>query len=257
MGRDHMKISTELLQELLEQDGSHALNTLVLEKLFDEVPDIAFFVKDTEGKYISVNSSLVARHGCSSREELIGRRPSDICPGPFGEVPANQDQKVLQSGRPLINQLELQWFRPNQPCWCLTTKLPLRDSKGNIIGLVGISKDLRDPVPVNDIPGEMALALDDFRKHCDESISPSRLAERARMPLSRFARLVKRVYGLTPSQFITQTRIQRASRLLLESDLTVAEIAIDCGFSDHSAFSRAFKNLIGLTPSEYREESGN
>jgi PAS domain S-box-containing protein len=250
-----MKLSTEPFSDLVTGDGRLLLRTGILESLFNEVPDLAFFIKDSSGRYLSVNRSLIERHGCTHRGELIGRRPADICPGPFGQVPTKQDQSVLREGRPLVNQLELQWFRPNQPCWCLTTKLPLRDEEGTVIGLIGISKDLRDPVPLDEIPTEIALVLDQFCDQCAEPVSPSGLAERAGVPLSRLARVVKRVYGITPSQYITQTRIQASTRLLEETNLSVSEVALECGFCDHSAFSRAFRALIGLTPSQYREES--
>ena len=114
----------------------------VLERLFDQVPDVAFFLKDREGRYTSVNASLVERHGLQHKSQVLGQRPSDICPGDFGRIPAQQDAAVLRSGRPLLDHLELHWYAPNQPCWCLTTKLPLHAADGHIMGLIGISRDV-------------------------------------------------------------------------------------------------------------------
>jgi AraC-like DNA-binding protein len=53
-------------------------------------------------------------------------------------------------------------------------------------------------------------------------------------------------------QLITKTRISAGARLLLKSDASVAEIALNCGFADHSAFTRAFRAVTGHSPSEYR-----
>jgi AraC-like DNA-binding protein len=53
-------------------------------------------------------------------------------------------------------------------------------------------------------------------------------------------------------QLITKTRISAGSRLLLESDASIAEIALNCGFADHSAFTRAFRAVTSYSPSEYR-----
>ena len=115
----------------------------LLERLFDRSPDVAFFVKDAMGRYVAVNESLVARHGLKSKSQVIGNCPRDICPGDLGRIPAEQDEKVLRTGRPLIDHLELQWHRPNDPVWCLTTKLPILDSGGTVVGLIGFSRDIR------------------------------------------------------------------------------------------------------------------
>ncbi|MFM2169559.1 MAG: hypothetical protein RIS79_3930, partial [Verrucomicrobiota bacterium] len=58
--------------------------------------------------------------------------------------------------------------------------------------------------------------------------------------------------GISPMQLITKTRISAGSRLLLESDASIAEIALNCGFADHSAFTRAFRAVTSYSPSEYR-----
>ena len=232
---------------------SHAVDVAVLEQMFDFVPDTAFFVKDREGRYLAVNKSLIERHGLQRKDQAIGRRPSDICPGDFGRLPAQQDAEVLRSGRPLIDHLEMHWQSPHQPCWCLTTKLPLRDAAGNVVGLIGISRDLRAPIKSQEMPAAVASALHRFENHLSEPITPAELASWSGLPSARFARLIKKFFGLTPSQYITQARIAAASSLLRETDRTVAEIAAACGFADHSSFTRAFRKVAGLSPTQYRE----
>jgi len=53
----------------------------------------------------------------------------------------------------------------------------------------------------------------------------------------------------------TKTRITAGCRLLRETDASIAQIALDCGFSDHSAFSRAFRAVIGITPTRFRSSA--
>jgi len=248
-----MKVSTEELSDLVTSSGDSLLRVSVLETLFDEDPEAAFFIKDREGRYLSVNRSLVERHGFHRKEDLIGKRPVDVCPGLFGEVPTQQDAKILRSGRALVNHLEMQWLRPQHPCWCLTTKLPLRNGSG-IIGLVGFSRDLKEEIPLDDVPSKLALALEAFETCCGDPVSPSSLAKSSGMTQPRLARLMKRLFGVTPSQYISRSRIKSAARLLRETDASIAVIALDCGFSDHSAFTRAFRSTMGLAPTRYREE---
>jgi AraC-like DNA-binding protein len=251
-----VKIRTISPPNLVASDGSLALDARVLEQLFDQTPDIAFFIKDAAGRYVVVNHSLVERNGLRDKSQLLGKRPADMCPGELGRVSTDQDAAVLRSGRPILDRLELHWHLPHRPCWCLTTKLPLRDARGEIIGLIGISRDVRVPVAVNEIPAGLAKALEIVETQYAEVLTPSRLARRAGLSPSRLARLVKRIFGLTPTQFIAKTRLAIASRLLRETERAVADIAHACGFYDHSAFTRAFRSATGLTPSQFRSSQG-
>lgn len=229
------------------------LDRAVLEELFDHTPDIAFFIKDAAGRYTTVNHSLVERHGLRTKEQMLGRRPADVCVGSFGRIPTEQDAAVLHTGRPIIEHLELHWSLPHRPVWCLTTKLPLRDAAGRVCGLIGISKDVRAPIPPREIQPEIAAALLHLETNYAEPNSPSRLARLARMPPARFGRIVRRIFGLTPLQLIAKTRIAAASLALRDSRRAVAEIAHACGFADHSAFTRAFRAATGVTPTEFRK----
>jgi PAS domain S-box-containing protein len=225
----------------------------LIEQLFDHLPETAFFVKDSEGRYLAVNQSLVDRCGLQNKRQLLGRHVRDVFPKALAELYAAQDEAVLRTGRPIIDHLELHWYERRRPGWCLTTKLPMRDSLGRTIGLAGISRDLRVPGDDRSIPPRLASTLEYFEAHCEEQHSPGSLARRAGLPQVRFARLIKRIYHITPNQLITQTRLAAAARLLLETRRSVSEIAQASGFYDHSALTRAFRSATNLTPSEFRK----
>ncbi len=224
----------------------------IIEQLFDHEPETAFFIKDASGRYLAVNQSLVERCGLDTKSELVGRDVRQVFPKELAKLYATQDQTVLRTGRPIIDHLELHWYAHRRPGWCLTTKLPMRDYSGAIVGLVGISRDLRAPGDRETIPASLASTLEYLEAHCDEPISPGSLAELASLPTVRFARLIKRIFRLTPNQLIMQTRLSAAARLLVESDRSIADIAVSCGFYDHSAMTRAFRSATNLTPSQFR-----
>ena len=226
----------------------------LLEQLFDHAPDIAFFVKDAEGRYIAVNASLVERHGLKSKVQVLGKCPRDICHGEFGRIPTEQDERVLRTGRPLVDHLEMHWHLPNDPVWCLTTKLPRLDANGAVIGLIGFSRDVRLPVGPEEIPKDFALALEDFEQNLSSKVTPAWLARSSKLSPQRLGRLTKRLFGLTPCQFITKSRIAAATRMLRDTNQSVAQIANACGFFDHSAFARAFRASTGATPTEFRSQ---
>lgn len=223
-----------------------------LEMLFDQVPDIAFFVKDDKGRYVAVNHSLTARHGLASKQEALGKRPSEICSGDFGKIPSEQDSLVLRSGMPIVDHLEMQWQLPGQPVWCLTTKIPLKDESGRTTGIVGFSRDIRTAIEPSTVPVTFARALEIFERELPSEASPSWLAKLAKMPPHRFARTMKLIFGLTPTQYIAKSRLSKASSHLLQTEMTIAEIAMACGYFDHSAFSRAFKKATGTSPNSFR-----
>ena len=236
----------------VEQLPARSAELAIIEQLFDHVPGTAFFIKDSQGRYVAVNQSLVERCGCQDKHDLLGRHVSEVFPKELAQLYANQDQTVFRTGRPIIDHLELHWYAHRRRGWCLTTKLPMRNHAGLIVGVVGISRDLRAPGDRETIPASLASTLEYLETHCDEAISPSSLARRAGLPPVRFARLIKRIFRLTPNQLIIQTRIAQAARLLRESDRPVADIAYECGFYDHSALTRAFRSATNLTPTQFR-----
>lgn len=229
-----------------------SIEVTVLSALFDSAPDVAFFVKDVEGRYVAVNESLANRHGFESKSDVIGKHIRDICSGELGEIPYDQDDQVLKTGRRLVDHLEMHWNRPHEPVWCLTTKLPLHDAAGKITGLVGFSRDIRIPLKTDEIPEAFADALKQFEQTLSENVTPSWLAQQSNLTPQALTRFTNRVFGLTPTLMIARIRIEAASRMLRETNRSVADVALACGFCDHSAFTRAFRRATEMTPSDFR-----
>jgi AraC-like DNA-binding protein len=247
-----MKKTTSVIPSILAKQGALLMDAHLVELVADLMHDTAFFIKDAAGRYVVVNQSLVERHGLKDKSQMLGRRPCDVCPGDYGRIPTEQDELVLRTGQPIVERLELFWRRPNVPVWGLTSKLPIRDAHGQVTGLIGISKDLAAPVSREDVSPEVARVLRYLESAYDDPVSPSSLARKAGMTATRFARVIKRIHGISPMQLITKTRITVGCRLLRETDASVAQIALDCGFADHSAFTRAFRAVTGMSPTEHR-----
>ena len=222
------------------------------EPLFDQLPDIVFFVKDREGRYLVVNQTLVERCGKQRKSELIGRRPAEVLGDTLGRGYESQDRAVLQSGQRLLKQLELHAYRSRDVGWCLTSKLPLKSRDGQIMGLVGVSQDLRLP----DLSTEEFRNLGDAVRYVEaHPSSPPSIRDMARiadMSVYQLDRRMRRVFGLTTGQWILQTRINHARKLLVQTELPIAAIAMEAGYADQSAFTRQFRRSTGLSPSEFR-----
>ena len=148
----------------------------------------------------------------------------------------------------------MQWSSHNKPVWCVTTKLPIPDNEGRIIGLVGFSRDVRVSVQSDEIPKRFAEVLKSFERKLSDEMTPAVLAAQSDLTPQQLTRLTKRIFALTPTQLITRIRVAAASQMLRDTDRSVSEIAIACGYYDHSAFTRAFRNATGMTPSAFRNQ---
>ena len=85
-----------------------------------------------------------------------------------------------------------------------------------------------------------------------EKISIETLARLANLSVRTFQRTFKQCMQMTPSEYISQVRVRYAAHLLRESDFSIVEIALHCGFSDSNYFSRIFRGSMGMSPSQYR-----
>jgi transcriptional regulator GlxA family with amidase domain len=92
-----------------------------------------------------------------------------------------------------------------------------------------------------------------MRAHFHHEISNERLAAVSNMSLRAFERRFRAAFHVTPQRFLRRLRLRIASRSLVDTNDSLASIAIGCGFSDQSHFSREFRRHFGRTPRDYRE----
>ena len=96
-----------------------------------------------------------------------------------------------------------------------------------------------------------------IREHLAEDLSLGVLAKIANLDPTYFHKLYTRVYGKTPAQRVLSRRMTAAQIALEEGNLSVAEIAAQCGFSSQTYFACKFREIIGRTPTEYRRKKQN
>ena len=220
--------------------------------MFDCLPDVVFFVKNDRSEYVVVNQTLVERCGRRTKQELIGRTADEVFPPPLGRSYRLQDDEVLRGGHPIRDQLELHVYPTGRWGWCVTNKLPLRARDGAVIGLYGVSKDLQVIAEGSEDFSQIAEALQRIRSQYDQPLQVSDLARRANLSVYQFEQRIRRIFHVTAGQLIQKVRMQAAVERLVETDEPIAIIAVQCGYSDQSAFTRKFRETVGLSPSEYR-----
>jgi len=222
--------------------------------LMDELCGTMFCAKDLTGRYVVVNRVFVGRTNERSRRAVLGRRATELFVPELAERYEQQDATALRTGRPLRNELEL--IRPpgGVPGWHLTSKIVVRNSEA-IVGLVSISEDLRThdaQAPTMASLSRVVAYVDD---HLSGPIAVEDLARAGESSVSTLERRMRKVFALSPSQFVMRARIDRATELLSGSAVPLAEIAHRCGFYDQPSFSRTFARLTGETPSGFRRRS--
>lgn len=228
---------------------------LPLERLFDDLPNVVFFIKDRAGRYLAVNRALVERCGFADKADVLGKRPSEIYSAPLAARYERQDQRVLQSGKAVLDQLELHFYPVRRRGWCLTNKYPIRDMKtGEVAAVAGISRDVESSARGAESRGfpELARALEALQERIADPPAIEELAAISQLSPAKFSRLVHRVFGLTPRQLALKVRLDEALHLLATTDASLADIALSTGFCDQSAFTRHFRRLAGLPPGAFR-----
>ena len=119
------------------------VETFLLETLMDNVPDAIYF-KDRDSRFTSINRCQAARFGIASPALAVGRTDFDFFTDEHAAQARRDEQEIIRTGQPLVNVEEKETLPNGEFRWVSTTKLPLRDRKGNIVGTCGISRDITE-----------------------------------------------------------------------------------------------------------------
>jgi PAS domain S-box-containing protein len=113
----------------------------MLRALIDNMPDF-IYVKDLQSRFLVANPHLARAVGLRTPEDLLGRTDFEIYPNELATAFYADDQNVISSGTPLYNREEKGIDRDGKAVEILTTKVPVRDTTGKIIGIAGIGRDI-------------------------------------------------------------------------------------------------------------------
>jgi PAS domain S-box-containing protein len=132
----------ELERRVAERTAELSQEHRLLRTLIDNLPD-GVYAKDTTGRKTMANPADLMVLGCQTEAEAVGKSDFDLFPKDVAEKFWADDQKVIQ-GEPVINREEFVLDEQGRKSWLLTSKLPLRDQDGKIVGLVGIGRNITE-----------------------------------------------------------------------------------------------------------------
>ncbi|HET9929721.1 MAG TPA: helix-turn-helix domain-containing protein [Polyangiaceae bacterium] len=131
----------------------------------------------------------------------------------------------------------------------------LRTAAGTQTGLPSGTLLVREHQERRPFDGAVATAIELMKQKLEQPLRVSALAKAVGVSRAAFARRFVRATGFSPLRFLHTLRLERAAQLLVETDLTLSDIASRVGYVSEFAFSRAFKRHRGLPPSVFRRSS--
>ncbi|MCL1142892.1 helix-turn-helix domain-containing protein [Shewanella gaetbuli] len=222
-------------------------------KMFDLVSDVVFWIKDDEGRIVFCNDAYAKSVGMRSFSDVVGKTDVDLFPAYIAKNFILDDKKVLK-GEVILNRLEINSSYSGDPKWVLTSKRPLRNENDCIIGTYGVARNVQETV--KNLTGVDVLhkPITHIHQHFASDISITDLANASHLSVSALERRFKKYLQKTPKQFIREVRLEKARKLLVESQAQISDIAQNCGFTSHSYFSQHFKSMFGELPAQYRQK---
>ena len=115
----------------------------LMKNLMEHIQDNIYFM-DREGRIILINAAGSKWLGFDSPEEVIGKTDLDIFSNEHGRAAFEDEQRVMQSGEPLLGIEEKETWSDGHVTWVSTSKMPLRNDDGEIVGIFGISRDITE-----------------------------------------------------------------------------------------------------------------
>jgi phosphoserine phosphatase RsbU/P len=167
--------------ERSDMENALAHERFLLKTLMDNLPDNIYF-KDKESRFIAVNRATVARFGLKDPSEVLGKTDSDLFAPEHAEAALRDEQEILRTGMPLVNLEEKEVWPDGREAWVSTTKLPLRDQNGDVIGTFGLSRDITEKKRAEEKLAMLARELRARNEALEEDLEMARELQQAMLP---------------------------------------------------------------------------
>ena len=120
---------------------THNHEGFLLQVLMDNIPDAIYF-KDTRSRFLMISRAMTKLFGLEDPQQAVGKTDADFFAGTHAQQALLDEQKIMRSGIPMKDVEESETWQDGHVTWASTTKMPLRNQAGRIVGTFGISRDI-------------------------------------------------------------------------------------------------------------------
>lgn len=244
--------ATEARQFQTDFFARHPLAESVI-SLFDSLPQTYFYAKDAKSRFVKVNQLFLENHGLDNEFQALGKTDRDFHPPLMAEAYIEEDRRVMAGRKTIPGQMWLVLHRRRVPRWYISTKAPLFDLQGNVIGLAGAMYRIEEQAELTRYFQELLPVVKHIEEHYAKTITMPDMAELAGLSSTHFNRRFRQLLRMTPMQYLRTVRVQAAQRLLTTTSHPIADIAAQVGFTDQSHLTKRFREVTGMTPAAYRK----
>ena len=221
------------------------------ESLFDCLPDLQFYIKNTNGRYLRANVSLVEVLA-KEDSQVVGKTDFDLAPAFLADLRAKDDRTVLQ-GHSVRNQLQLLGSGDFRLGWFISNKIPLYSRSQKIVGFAGCWRECSQVEDPTTAGNEISKTLRFINQHFEEPIKLQDIADLVDLSIRGLQERFRRHLRISPSEYLRRLRLSKACRELILTNDTISQIAHRTGFCDHSYLSKEILKATGNSPKDFRE----
>ncbi len=220
------------------------LDRTLVKAFLENVPDIVYF-KDRECRFIAVSRSKADRHRMQP-DDIRGKTDADFFSAQHAKWARIDEQNIMATGEPVIGRLERTEWIDGREGWSEITKLPLRDMNGEVIGTIGLSKDITEAQ-------KMALALEKAHRDLVEASRRAGMAEVATGVLHNVGNVLMSL-NVSSNMIASSLRQSRAGSLAKVSELLQAHAADLADFVDRDPKGRLIPEFIESLANHWVED---
>jgi sigma-B regulation protein RsbU (phosphoserine phosphatase) len=169
------------VSERSQMENALARERFLLKTLMDNLPDHIYF-KDTESRFIAANRAMAALFGFEDASDVFGKTDADLFAPEHAQAALRDEQEILHTGQPLVNMEEKETWPDGRETWVSTTKLPLRDPNGHIIGTFGLSRDITEKKRAEGKLTALARELREKNEALERDLGMARELQQAMLP---------------------------------------------------------------------------